>query len=143
MYKLALVFLVGAIHGGTYAQSQSESSERTRMSIATAYLEAAAQSESLQRMECGQFMFAGDRLNWDQAVSEARAKLSPADRSLLDRVLAMPSSIELRDRTYETPPKNLKILMDQGLSLDFACGLMIGMGLERNSARIKRFRALD
>lgn len=38
---------------------------------------------------------------------------------------------------------HLKILMGQGLSLDFACGLMIGMGLERNSARIKRFRALD
>lgn len=143
MHKLALILLAGTLPWGAVAQAQADSRGRDRMGVVLAYLEAAAQSEALLRMECGRFMLAGDRLNWEQAVSEARAKLPAADRERLDKVLELPSSIELQERTFAVPPKNLKILMSQGFSLDYACGLMSGMTLERNSAKIERFRALD
>lgn len=143
MHKLTLILLAGALHWGTSALAQSDTTGRTRMDVVWEYLEAAAQNEALQRMECGRFMSVGDRLNWEQAVSEARAKLSAPVKERFDKVLALPSSSEIRERTFEHPPKNLKILMDQGFSLDYACGLMFGMTLERNSAKVERFRALD
>lgn len=143
MCKLALVFLASSLHWGTAAFAQPDTTSRGRLEVVLAYLEAAAQSEALQRMECGRFMLVGDRLNWEQAVSEARAKLPTADRERLDKVLQRPGSSEIRERTYAVPPQNLKILMGQGFSLDYAFGLMSGMTLERNSTKIERFRELD
>lgn len=143
MYKLALVFLAGALQWGTAALAQAEVSGRARMDVVWDYLGAVIDSEGLQRMQCGRFLLVGDRLNWEQAVSEARARLAPPDRERFDKLLQHPRGIEMREQALSAPPKTLKTLMDQGFSLDYACGLMSGMTLERNSAKVERFRALD